>query len=89
MLAELKQKSQLTIPKEFIEKLDIKIGETLQIDLSDNQIIITPIAIVPKDQIWFYTKKWQKMEKEVDEQIKNGKTFSANSPKDLFKKLGI
>ncbi len=64
MLAELKQKSQLTIPKEFTEKLELKIGDTLQIDLVNDKIVITPVAVIPKNQAWFYTKVWQNMTNE-------------------------
>jgi hypothetical protein len=40
-----------------------------------------PVIIVPKDQSWYYTEKWQKMEDEVDDQIKNGKVHKANIKK--------
>lgn len=34
---------------------------------------------IPKDQAWFFSKKWQDMEKEADEDIKTGRVKSFKS----------
>lgn len=72
MIVELRQKSQITIPAEIIKALNIKTGDKLEFSLQDGRIIIQPVITIPKDQAWFWTEKWQKEERIVDEQIKTG-----------------
>lgn len=89
MLVDLKQKSQVTIPKELMRKLNLNIGDKLEIVEEDGRIVITPVVVIPKDQVWYYTKRWQKMEKEVDEQIENGQIHKAKNKEELLKGLGL
>ena len=48
MLAELRQKSQITIPKEIIVKLGLSEGDKLDIFEKDGSICIMPVAVYPK-----------------------------------------
>lgn len=89
MLIDLKQKSQVTIPKDLVEKLKLKIGDKLDIVEKDGKLVITPVVIVPKDQVWYYSEKWQQMEKEVDEQIARGEVHTASDVDELFEGLGL
>lgn len=89
MLVDLKQKSQVTIPKELVQKLKLRIGDKLDIDEKDGKIVITPVVIIPKDQAWYYSKKWQRMEHEVDEQINEGQVYKAKNKEELLKGLGL
>lgn len=66
MLIEFKQRSQVTIPKALVEKLGLKVGDKLDIDIEDGKLVITPVVIIPKSQEWFYTPQWQAKEKEVN-----------------------
>ena len=89
MLVYLKQKSQVTIPKDFVKKLNLKVGDKLEIEEEEGKLVITPVVVVPKDQAWFYSPEWQKKEQEVDRQKKEGKIHKAASKGELFKKLGL
>ena len=89
MLVDLKQKSQVTIPKDFVKRLNLKIGDKLEIDEENGKLVITPVVVVPKDQAWFYSPEWQKQEQEVDRQKTEGKIHKASNKKELFKKLGL
>jgi antitoxin MazE len=89
MLIDFKQKSQVTIPKELVKKLKLDIGDKLDIIEENGKLIITPVVIIPKDQVWYYSEKWQRMEKEVDEQIARGEVHSANDADELFEGLGL
>lgn len=48
MLAELRQKSQVTIPKEIITKLGLVEGDKLDIYEKDGVIYIMPVTVYPK-----------------------------------------
>ncbi len=49
MLAELRQKSQITIPKEIIVKLGLSEGDTLDIFEKDGTICIMSVVVYPKN----------------------------------------
>ena len=48
MLAELRQKAQITIPKEIIVKLGLSEGDKLDIFEKDGFICLMPVAVYPK-----------------------------------------
>ena len=48
MLAELRQKSQITIPKEIIVKLGLCEGDKLDIFERDGTICMLPVVVYPK-----------------------------------------
>lgn len=48
MLAELRTKSQVTIPKELVTKLGIKEGDKLEITEKDGVIQLIPVVVYPK-----------------------------------------
>jgi antitoxin MazE len=47
------------------------------------------VVVVPKDQVWYYSKEWQDKEREVELQVAEGKIHQANSKEELFKGLGL
>ena len=89
MLVDLKQKSQVTIPKRLVKKLNLKAGDKLEIEEEAGRLVITPVIIIPRDQAWFHSPEWQKKEEEADRQKKEGKIHKATSKEELFEKLGL
>lgn len=87
MITQLREKSQVTIPKEIIKKLNLKIGDSIDIDVEDNKIVIKPVVVVPKDQAWFWSREWQHNEKQADKDITKGRTKKLNSAQELFEDL--
>ena len=51
MLAELRQKSQVTIPKDIIVKLGLSEGDKLDIFEKDGTICIIPVVVYPKNYL--------------------------------------
>ena len=89
MLTEIRSRSQITIPAEITKKLNLKKGDTLEIEIEGNQIVLRPVISVPKEQAYFWTKKWQQDEKQVQSDMENDKIKSADSKDQLFKDLGL
>ena len=89
MLTEIRSRSQITIPSEIIKKLNLKQGDTLDVTVEDDQIILRPVVAVPKDQVYFWSKEWQQDEKQIQSNIENDKIKSAQSKDELFKDLGL
>ena len=48
MLAELRAKSQITIPKELVEKIGLSEGDQLDIYEKNGIICIVPIVVYPR-----------------------------------------
>lgn len=89
MIVDLKQKSQVTIPMELVKKLNLTVGDKLDVEEKDGKLVITPVVVIPKDQVWYYSKEWQDKEKEVESQIAEGKVHQANTKEELFEGLGL
>jgi AbrB family looped-hinge helix DNA binding protein len=89
MLTEIRTRSQITIPAEIIKTLNLKQGDTLEVEVDGDHIILRPVVAVPKDQAYFWSKKWQEEEKQVQSDIKNDKIHSAGNKDELFKDLGL
>ncbi|MCC8048075.1 MAG: AbrB/MazE/SpoVT family DNA-binding domain-containing protein [Oscillospiraceae bacterium] len=51
MLAELRQKSQITIPREIVAKLGLSEGDKLEIFERDGTICMMPVVVYPKKYI--------------------------------------
>jgi len=66
-------KNQITIPAEVIRQLRLKKGDFLEIEVSDDALRLVPQKLIPRDQAWYWTKEWQAMEREADEDIAAGR----------------
>jgi antitoxin MazE len=89
MLTKIRSRSQITIPSEVIKKLNLKQGDTLEVNIEGNQIVLRPVVAIPKDQTYFWTKEWQQEERQVQSDIETNKIKSTKSKKELFKDLDL
>ena len=83
MLADLRQKSQITIPKEIIVKLGLSEGDKLDIFEQDGTICMMPVVVYPK-------KYLDELRGEIDEakaKIASGEQPVFDSVDALFAKL--
>jgi len=85
MVIKLRERSQITLPREIIKKLNIKTGDTLEVKLEGDKIVVTPVLIIDRSQAWFWSKQWQDKEREVEEDIGEGRLTSAENINDLLK----
>ncbi len=89
MLTEIRGRSQITIPAEITKRLNLKQGDTLQVEVEGDQIVLRPVVTVPKNQAYFWAKRWQQEEKQVQSDIENDKINSTDSKEQLFKDLDL
>ena len=76
MLIKMTRRGTVTLPKEVRKGLD----EEALFDVvrrGDGVIELRPRITIDASQAWFWTERWQKMEREADEAIARGdyKTF--------------
>jgi len=86
-MTKIRENSQITIPKNIMDKLDLKKGDTISIELRDDEIVLKPVVIIDKSQTWFWSKNWQKEEREAEKDIKNGRVKTFNNAEELMKDL--
>jgi len=87
MVTKLRERSQITLPAEIVKKLNLKTGDNLEISLEEGRIVIKPVLVIDRSQLWFWSKDWQAKEKEVEEDIRSGRVHKARGLKDLKEKL--
>jgi len=83
----LREKGQLTIPAEIREAIELKAGDILEFEIVDGRIVITPKIVIDPDQAWFWTKRWQKMEREADADFAAGRFRSFDNVEDFLADL--
>ncbi len=69
----MRERGQLTIPAEIREAIELKAGDILEFEIVDGRIVITPKIVIDPDQAWFWTERWQKMEREADADFATGR----------------
>ena len=58
VLVYFKQKSQITIPKGLVKKLNLKVGDKFDAQVEDGKLVLTPVITIPKEQGWYYSSGW-------------------------------
>ena len=80
MLAELRTKSQITIPKEIVSSLGLSEGDKLDVFEKDGMICLLPVAVYPKS----YVKAIRNEIEQVKADLKEGKHPVFDSIDDLI-----
>jgi AbrB family looped-hinge helix DNA binding protein len=71
-ITKIGPKHQVTIPQEIFARLRLEVGDYLDVQTTDQGILMIPKKLIPKDQEWFYSKEWQEKEREADAAIARG-----------------
>ena len=71
-LVKVKSKFQIVIPDDVRKKLNVHVGDTLEIEERSGTLIIKPVIVVDKAQAYFWTEEWQMAEKEAEAAKKQG-----------------
>jgi antitoxin MazE len=56
-LVKLRSRAQVTLPKGAIKTLNLKEGDNLSVEVADGKVIITPVAVIPRDELWPWSPK--------------------------------
>lgn len=83
MLAEIRGRSQITIPSEIIKKLGISEGDKFDIIEKDGGIFLCPVIVYPKDKLLKIAKLIK------DSEIELSKQESFDTVEDMFADMGI
>lgn len=83
MLAEIRGRSQITIPSEIVKKLGISEGDKFDIIEKDGGIFLCPVVVYPKDKL----KKVAKLIKDSEADLSAQGEF--DTVEDMFADMGI
>lgn len=82
-IMELRKKSQITIPKEVIEKMSIHEGDKFEIAEKDGIIYMMPVSVYPKK----YVDELEKIAAETKEKVNLGIMPTFDKVSDMFSHL--
>ena len=83
MLAEIRGRSQITIPAEIVKKLGIAEGDKFDIIEKDGGIFMCPVIVYPKDKLLKIAKIIKNSELDLSSQE------SFDTVEDMFADMGI
>ena len=83
MLTEFRQKSQITIPKDIVNKIGLSEGDKIDISEKNGVISIIPVSVYPKS----YVEELKKEVYGIKEMIASGKQPVFDDLDALFEKL--
>ncbi len=86
-LIKVREKGQITLPLYMRKKVHIEKGSIVLAKVIDNTIVLIPQETIDKDQAWFWTERWQKLEAEAEQDIREGKVKSFDSVEDLIDEM--
>ncbi len=72
-LVKVTRNGQITIPAEVRRELGIEEGDYMEVTMKDGVIVISPAQVVDRSQAYFWSKRWQREEREADEDIGAGR----------------
>jgi AbrB family looped-hinge helix DNA binding protein len=82
----VQSRGTVALPADLRRRLHLdEPGAQIEItEQDDGRIELRPVLPVPADQAWFWTERWQAMEREVDEDIAAGRMLRFDSSDELF-----
>ena len=70
----LRAKGQVTVPSEVRAVLDVNEGDDLVFIVNEHgQVCVQRLQTIPPDQAWFWSERWQRMEREAQVDIDAGR----------------
>lgn len=74
--SRLRHKGQITVPSEVRQLLGAEEGDDLLFYTDESgRIIISRAQIIPPDQAWFWSQRWQQLEREAQADLQAGRVL--------------
>ena len=81
----LRKRGQCTLPKTIMDALNLHEGDSFDLEVDNNgKVTLVPLIQIPADQAWFWSEKWQKEEKEAEQDIEKGRIHSFTNVEAAF-----
>ena len=81
----LRQRGQITLPPEIRKKLQVREGDDVLFRVNEQgQVVVEQVQTINPEQAWFWTERWQKLEREVQEDIDAGNLLEFENVEDFI-----
>lgn len=84
----IRAKGQLTLPEEIRAAAHLEEGDLLEVEITDEGILLRPQKVIDATQAWFWTRAWQAGEREADADLAAGRHETFDSGEELLDALG-
>lgn len=88
-ILNVQSRGTIALPPDLRRRLHLE-GSGAQVKLverEDGVVELQPVVTVPADQAWFWTERWQAMEREADADIAAGRTTVVDGLDGLLDRL--
>ena len=87
-ILQIRSNGQITLSAEVRRKAHLKEGDLLNVEIQrDGSINLKPKIVVDRDQAYFWSERWQTGEKQVEQDIQDGRTREFSNIKDMLDDL--
>lgn len=84
----VRAKGQITVPGPIREALGAEEGDDILFYIAeDGRVVIDTARTIPPDQAWFWTERWQKMERQAQADIDAGRVVHFGSVDEALEAL--
>jgi hypothetical protein len=85
----LQSRGTLALPADLRRRhnLDRPGAQVRVVEREDGVLELHPLTAVPADQAWFWTKRWQQLEREADADIANRRVSAHEDVEELLEAL--
>ena len=80
----MRTKGVVTIPQDVRRAVALDEGDEVIFTVRNGEVVMTPAAVVPRDQAWFWTRDWQEREAEADADIAAGRVVERGTDADFL-----
>ena len=86
-LTRVTRNGQITLPAHLRRVVNIEEGDYIEVTVQGDSLVLTPKKLIDKSQAYYWTPKWQEMERKADEDIKAGRSVTFDSAEEAVKYL--
>jgi AbrB family looped-hinge helix DNA binding protein len=87
LYSKVTRHGQVTLPASVRRRLGIEEGDLIEVMVKDDKAVLLPKKLIDSSQAYFWTKEWQKAEKEASEDIKAGRVKTFDTVEELLADL--
>ena len=79
-LVSVQSRGTIALPPDLRRRLhlDRPDAQVRLIERDDGRVELVPVVAIPADQAWFWTERWQAMEREADADIAAGRVTTVD-----------
>jgi antitoxin PrlF len=75
----IRAKGQVTIPQDVREAAHLKEGDSVEIEITADGILLRPQKLIDASQAWFWIREWQQGEREASDDFEAGRVTTFES----------